>query len=653
MASGVFAQQQRMADSLARIYKMDTATGTASLDLLLNLSFNEIANYQQAVSYAEELIRRSKKAGNDQYLSAGYSLKGTKERVLGNLDAALDAFFKSAEICKRSHRVTSEANAYGEVGNIYSVGKNHPTAMIYYNKAIATLRQSNDSISIASALSNAGDEFVRIKNYDSALLFFNESKVIFDKVNYLSGKGYSLGNIGMVYANIGKNNLAEKNINEAIVLFEQAEDYYPICDYLLPMADVYSNKGDNKTALNYSLKSLDIAKRYGLIEQIANANLKLSELYESSGDMGQSLKYYKDHIIYRDSINNNKTDLRMADLRYNFDMSQKQIELNTVNEKRLRQRVFLITSLMVLAVILALLIILFRNNRQKQKAYTLLSKEKAVTEDQRNQTNQALEKLQQAQAHLIQTEKMASLGELTAGIAHEIQNPLNFVNNFSEVNTELLEELQEELKNGNVNAALSISDGIRQNEQKINHHGKRADAIVKGMMQHSQTGSGQKDATNVNALAGEYLKLSYHGLRAKDKSFNATMETDFDETLPKINIIPQDVGRLLLNLYNNAFYAVTEKAKMEPNTLYKPTVWVSTRKKDNSVEIFVRDNGTGIPQEIRDKIFNPFFTTKPTGLGTGLGLSLSYDIIKSHGGTISVDSKEGEFTEFTIQLPYL
>ena len=531
--------------------------------------------------------------------------------------------------------------------------KNHPTAMTYYNKAIATLRHSNDSVSLASALSNAGDEFVRIKNYDSALLYFNESKVIFDKVNYLSGKGYSLGNIGVVYANIGKNDLAEKNINEAIGILEQAEDYYPICDYLLSMADVYSRKGNNQIALNYTLRSLDIGRQYGLIEQIANANLKLSQLHESSGDMGESLRYYKDHIIYRDSINNNKTDLKMADLRYNFDMSQKQIELNRVNGKRERQKVFLVTSLMVLVIILVLLIILFRNNRQKQKAYTLLSKEKAVTEDQRNQTNQALEKLQRAQAHLIQTEKMASLGELTAGIAHEIQNPLNFVNNFSEMNTELLEELREQLKNGNVNEALSISDGIRQNEQKINHHGKRADAIVKGMMQHSKSGSGQKDATNVNALAGEYLKLSYHGLRAKDKNFNAVIETDFDETLPKIDIVPQDVGRLLLNLYNNAFYAVTEKAKMEANTMYKPTVRVSTCKKDNSVGIIVRDNGTGIPQEIRDKIFNPFFTTKPTGVGTGLGLSLSYDIIKGHGGTVNVDSKEGEFTEFKILLPYV
>ncbi len=217
----------------------------------------------------------------------------------------------------------------------------------------------------------------------------------------------------------------------------------------------------------------------------------------------------------------------------------------------------------------------------------------------------------------------------------------------------MLEELRQELQNGNVNEALSISKGIQENEQKINHHGKRADAIVKGMMQHSKSSTGQKDATDINALADEYLKLSYHGLRAKDKSFNATTETNFDETLPKINIVPQDVGRLLLNLYNNAFYAVTERAKTEANAFYKPTVRIGTCKKDNNVQILVRDNGTGIPEKIMDKIFHPFFTTKPTGVGTGLGLSLSYDIIKSHGGTISVDSKEGEFTEFTIQLPYL
>jgi len=245
---------------------------------------------------------------------------------------------------------------------------------------------------------------------------------------------------------------------------------------------------------------------------------------------------------------------------------------------------------------------------------------------------------------------MASLGELTAGIAHEIQNPLNFVNNFSEVNTELIDELQSELKAGNKDAAIAISNFIKENEEKINHHGKRADAIVKGMLQHSRSSIGQKEPTNINALADEYLRLSYHGLRAKDKSFNAAMKTDFDESIGKINIIPQDIGRALLNLYNNAFYAVNEKGKLSANS-YQPTAKVSTRKLNDKIEIRVEDNGNGIPQKILDKIFQPFFTTKPTGQGTGLGLSLSYDIIKAHGGEIKVETKENEGSEFIIELP--
>ncbi len=264
--------------------------------------------------------------------------------------------------------------------------------------------------------------------------------------------------------------------------------------------------------------------------------------------------------------------------------------------------------------------------------------------------NNSLETLKSTQSQLIQSEKMASLGELTAGIAHEIQNPLNFVNNFSEVNKELVDELQSELKAGNTEDAIAISNDIKENEEKINHHGKRADAIVKNMLQHSRTSTGQKEPTDINALADEYLRLSYHGMRAKDKTFNATMKTDFAETIGKVNIIPQDIGRVLLNLYNNAFYAVNEKAQQQHNG-YDPTVSVSTKKLTNSVELTVRDNGNGISQKIIDKIFQPFFTTKPTGEGTGLGLSLSYDIIKVHGGEIKVETRETEGTTFVIQIP--
>jgi signal transduction histidine kinase len=245
---------------------------------------------------------------------------------------------------------------------------------------------------------------------------------------------------------------------------------------------------------------------------------------------------------------------------------------------------------------------------------------------------------------------MASLGELTAGIAHEIQNPLNFVNNFSDVNTELIDEAEQEMNKGNFDETKTILRNIKENEEKINHHGKRADAIVKGMLQHSRSNSGQKEPTDINALADEYLRLAYHGLRAKDKSFNADIKTDLDDRIGKINIIPQEIGRVILNLINNAFYAVDEKKKHDPNG-YEPTVTVSTKKTNQKIEIKVSDNGIGIPQKVLDKIFQPFFTTKPTGQGTGLGLSLSYDIVKAHGGKLKVETKEGEGSKFIIELP--
>jgi signal transduction histidine kinase len=281
---------------------------------------------------------------------------------------------------------------------------------------------------------------------------------------------------------------------------------------------------------------------------------------------------------------------------------------------------------------------------------------------QKEEIQSTLIELRSTQAQLIQSEKMASLGELTAGIAHEIQNPLNFVNNFSEVNTELIDELQNQLRAGNAEDAFSISTDLKENEQKILQHGKRADAIVKGMLQHSRVSAGNKEPTDINALADEYLRLSYHGLRAKDKDFNAILQTDFDESIGNISVVPQDIGRVLLNLYNNAFYATQEKAK-KSGAEYQPVVTVKTKKTSanmfgsnsspseaHGLAITVRDNGIGIPQKVADKIFQPFFTTKPAGQGTGLGLSLSYDIIKAHGGEIKVESNEGEGTQFIIKL---
>ena len=285
---------------------------------------------------------------------------------------------------------------------------------------------------------------------------------------------------------------------------------------------------------------------------------------------------------------------------------------------------------------------------------TLIASQNEMLENQvterTSELHQSLQDLKATQKQLIQAEKMASLGELTAGIAHEIQNPLNFVNNFSEVSSELLDEMKIELDKGDVDEAKLIADNVQHNLEKINHHGKRADAIVKGMLQHSRSSSGIKEAIDINALAKEYLNLSYHGLRANDKSFNATIKTDFDESIGNINVIPQDMGRVLLNLYNNAFYAVTEKKKQQPAG-YEPNVSVITKKLNSKTEIRVKDNGNGIPQKVLDKIFQPFFTTKPTGQGTGLGLSMSYDIVKGHDGEIKVNTEEKVGTEFIISLP--
>lgn len=306
--------------------------------------------------------------------------------------------------------------------------------------------------------------------------------------------------------------------------------------------------------------------------------------------------------------------------------------------------------------------ILIEKERERNEfiAEQKIELEKQVT-DRTSELKQSLHELKAAQAQLIQSEKMASLGELTAGIAHEIQNPLNFVNNFSEVSKELLGEMKDELAIGNLQLANEIASDVEQNLEKIHHHGKRADAIVKGMLQHSRSSIGQKEPTDINALADEYLRLAYHGLRAKDKNFNATIKTDFDNEIGNINIIPQDIGRVMLNLFTNAFYAVSAKASnfTEPSldnsaTVddgYKPAVTVSTRKIDGKVEIEIADNGIGISDKIQDKIFQPFFTTKPAGQGTGLGLSLSYDIIKAHGGEIKFTTQLNKGSQFIVQLP--
>jgi len=354
------------------------------------------------------------------------------------------------------------------------------------------------------------------------------------------------------------------------------------------------------------------------------------------------LHYYKTMSTY--ATISKKGDNPLTEFFYSFFFSAGAINVATNEALTQEEEVIMLR----MANVFGLLYTRFLDLKKMEEQAILINEEKNVLET-------TLNNLKAMQNQLIQSEKMASLGELTAGIAHEIQNPLNFVNNFSEVNEELIKELKDEAVKGNLEEVKAIANDIEFNSEKINHHGKRADAIVKGMLQHSRSSSNQKELADINALANEYLRLAYHGLRAKDKSFNATIKTDLDETIGNINIVPQDIGRVILNLITNAFYTVSEKKKQTEND-YEPIVTVSTKTVKPllgglGVEVTVKDNGNGIPSKVFDKIFQPFFTTKPTGEGTGLGLSLSYDIVKAHGGEINAETKEGEGAEFIILLP--
>ncbi len=383
---------------------------------------------------------------------------------------------------------------------------------------------------------------------------------------------------------------------------------------------------------------VDYPARFQYLHTALLAKKKLIELYTTRGDIQNAFQLQTEYLVAKDTLANR--DYRTETQRLVNEHEFNQQQAAEQEEEKFKSGIRTVVYLSSLSIFLLIGTILFVNNRKKQKANMFLT--------------QTLANLKATQSQLIQSEKMASLGELTAGIAHEIQNPLNFVNNFSEVSNELLDEMKEEIEKGNVDNAKTIALDVKQNLEKILHHGKRADAIVKGMLQHSRSSSGQKELTDINALCDEYLRLSYHGLRAKNKSFNAKFETDFDSTLPKINVVLQDIGRVVLNLINNAFYVVNEKKKQQPEG-YEPTVSVSTKLSPagggKGVVISVKDNGTGIPDSIKEKIFQPFFTTKPTGQGTGLGLSLCYDIVKAHGGELSVETNPEVGSTFTVTLP--
>jgi len=399
--------------------------------------------------------------------------------------------------------------------------------------------------------------------------------------------------------------------------------------------------------------SPQVVRQLAARRQLRDKSAALSTAFAKEGDYAKAYQYFLQYTAYKDSLTAEATSRRLAALEYRQNLLKKESQIQRLTKERLlrvqaarRQEQFVVGLGVCVGLLALFAFILSRNNRARRLANEQLN-------EQKNALQAALADLKTAQSQLIQSEKMASLGELTAGIAHEIQNPLNFVNNFSEVSTELLDELLEHRRQPTPDPALEdeLLADVHQNLLRINQHGHRASTIVKGMLEHARTSTGQKAPTDLNALLEEYGKLAYHSLRAKDKAFEAKLTLHLAPDLGPVPAVPQDLSRVLLNVFTNAFYAVQQKAR-SAGPAYRPEVQVRTERGPGHVKIQIRDNGTGVPEAIRQKIFQPFFTTKPTGEGTGLGLSLSYDIItKGHGGTFSLESVEGKFTELTLTLP--
>lgn len=576
------------------------------------------------------------------YLPGSYIVQAAAlYKNLHDYKKARAILLKAIAIYKKAGKKTDLSYIYFEMAQSYTAENDPMNAIMYYNKASQTASEINNYAILIESEDALGWNYLVLKKYDSAYLHTIKSLAV-AKTKDTSELAYPLSNLGSIYRDAPLSVLKMSGIKPA--------DRYEKSASLLILA--------NSKAKNYN----DV----GFI----NDNLEeLSKTYEKMHRYAVAFSTYKSYIKSKDHVDSLKNEkevlLKEAQLAYTHKEDSLKYRQNITNvqlKQRKQQGYFFIAGMIALLLLSAFIGLNYCNQRKSNRllanandqvthANHELNEQREEITAQRDQLAHTITELKAAQQQLIQSEKMASLGELTAGIAHEIQNPLNFVNNFSDVNREMLDELHAALQNDDKEEALAIANDLRQNEEKINHHGKRADSIVKAMLEHSRTSAGVKEPADLNKLADEYLRLAYHGLRAKDASFYAAAVIHFDENLPLVTLVPQDMGRALLNLFNNAFYAVQQKAKTA-GADYMPTITVTTRIAENRLLLTVHDNGNGISSDILDKVMQPFFTTKPTGEGTGLGLSLSYDIVtKAHGGQLTVTSAEGQYTEFEVILP--
>jgi len=549
----------------------------------------------------------------------------------------------SGHSLKTKTRLFILANIHHDLGHLIGRTGDINKQIVHYKKAWRLAEEAGDvnllgygNFSLLGLVSmNLGSVFMNLNKLDSALTMTEKAVLIFDTSNFMQYQAIAKFNLGEIYYRKGEKLLAYQNYSDAAKIGIEQNNLFAASLGYIALAGYFLDEKLADSSLYYAYKAKGIvtsmkSKNYGNVYEL------LYRAYELKGNIDSAFKYQGLAMTFKDSTFQS-TITSLSDFQQMT--LNEQIRLQNLEKEKLETqgKIRIYSLLTGLFLILLVAAAFYRQSRQKQKANKVLQN--------------AYIKLQNTQTQLIHAEKMASLGELTAGIAHEIQNPLNFVNNFSEVSADLIKELNEEVEKGDTEEITAIAKDLLQNLEKINLHGKRASNIVKSMLEHSRTGTGEKQPTDLNALADEYLRLAYHGLRAKNKSFSADFKIEPDKNLPKVNVVPQDIGRVLLNLINNAFFAVNERSK-KGESGYQPTVTVTNRLTANGqVLIAVKDNGPGIPDKVKDKIFQPFFTTKPTGQGTGLGLSMSYDIIKAHGGEIKVDTNENVGTVFTIMLP--
>jgi len=641
--SGIISfSQNKITDSLTlQLTTVRHDTDRVSIMSALSLSYR-LMKPDSSMNYGLKALALAKQISYPRgEANALYSLAYV-HREIGELPKALDLTFKALKIGEENQYLDILSSCNTMIGIIYFDLNDYSKSISFYQKAISINKQSGNNTNFQQNL-NIAASYLRMNNLDSGKYYlelaYKKGSTLKDNQPFPTSSGI-LRNYGLMENLSGNNEKAleyyKRSINTAVLI----NDYRNTSFNSNELAKFFLKLNTLDSCIFYGEKGLYYAKLGPYNKRVLESCILLTEAFRKKGDFKKAFEYQNLMIEAKESLFSAGSIQAMQTMISEEEARKKELEAAKITyQNKLKQYAFISG----IGILLLIAFLLYRNNRKVNKARNLLQLKNEEVE-------LTLSQLKSAQSQLIQSEKMASLGELTAGIAHEIQNPLNFVNNFSEVSNELVKEMVDEVAKGNSEEVKAIAYDVVQNLEKINHHGKRAADIVKGMLQHSRSSSGQKELTDMNALCDEYLRLSYHGLRAKDKSFNATMKTDFDLSIGNINIIPQDIGRVILNLITNAFYVVNEKAKLnQPG--YEPTVSVSTKKEVNKVLVSVKDNGNGIPDKIKEKIFQPFFTTKPTGQGTGLGLSLSYDIVKAHGGEIKVETEESQGTSFTILLP--